>query len=124
MASSYKHINKLSMMHSPVYIHSHPTALNNKSILISTKQKMEKSKDLILQSLESITSYLKQLSSDTRVVNFYQDTHDSQGNRIVSKEAQKLIDLLLLYRKKLETIKKHQEKNKTADQISKDLEEY
>lgn len=86
----------------PVYIHSHETALPKiDSSLFKTAKTLH---DLTRRRLDKIASYMKTYSNTATIRQFYADTHDGT-KRKHSKDGQKLVNQLQEMRKILYAIK-------------------
>lgn len=107
MANNYRMSNKVKY-HSPIYIHSHPKVLDTDSAIhriVIDKAKGEM--QTVIDQTKSVIEYLKSISLNPTVQQFYNDTHNGH-TRIHSVKTQALIDEFIKARQELYKIKQLQ----------------
>jgi hypothetical protein len=102
MAISRKQLDKSVVYSTPVYIHSHASALEK--VLAyndgTVRNKMKTIYDRNHQHLKDVVDLLKNMSSNEVVQNWYYSTHENNGKRIMDKTLANMINTVINYRNK------------------------
>lgn len=122
MASSYKTPDYIRY-HSPIYIHSHRKKLDTNAAIDRLLIKhVQNDIDSAIDQLTKVINYLKNISIDPLVQQFYKDTH-SGHTRNHSQKGQLWVDNYVIDRQKLVDLKKQQDVEKIVSTNAQKVEE-
>lgn len=122
MASSYKTPDYIRY-HSPIYIHSHRKKLDTNAAIDRLLIKhVQGDIDSAIGQLTKVINYLKNISMDPLVQQFYKDTHNGY-TRNHSQKGQLWVDNYVIDRQKLVDLKKQQDVEKIISTNAQKVEE-
>lgn len=102
MAISRKQLDKSVVYSTPVYIHSHASALEKVQAYNdgTVRNKMKNIYDRNRQHLKDVVDLLKNMSSNEVVQNWYYSTHNNSGKRTMDTTLENMINTVINYRNK------------------------
>lgn len=100
MAISRKQLDKSVVYSTPVYIHSHASALEKVQAYNDgpVRNKMKNIYDRNRQHLKDVVDLLKNMSSNEVVQNWYYSTHNNNGKRTMDTTLENMINTVINYR--------------------------